>query len=162
MFTFVARPSRVRQALILLVGIGFVLLGAWLAGLITPAYPPGREWIGWASMAFFGPISLLHVRRLFETDDIVRIGPSGIWYRLWSDDTIPWNQITKVGGWQHRHQRSLLLSLVDPDRFPSTTFLGRMASANRALTGGDIPISVLGTDRSFDELMAAVAEYQRV
>jgi hypothetical protein len=34
-------------------------------------------------------------------------------------------------------------------------------SANRLLTGGDVALSLVGTDKSFDEAMEAIAEFRR-
>lgn len=159
--TFVAKPSIWRQLLLLAGALGFVVAGAWIAGLLGSDYPQGREWLGWVCMIFFGACLVGIGLRLFESDDVLRIGPSGIWYRHWSTDTIPWHQITKVGVWEHRGQRTVLLHLVDPSRFPSTTLAGKLAAANRALTGGDIAINIIGTDRSVDELLDAIGDYQQ-
>jgi hypothetical protein len=38
--------------------------------------------------------------------------------------------------------------------------LGALAGANRALTGGDISISLTGTDRKFAEALSAVERFR--
>lgn len=160
MYTFVAKPSPWRMALLFAVAIAFVVGGAWLAGLLGEEYPHGREWLGWLCIVFFGICGAIGARRMFDREDVLRMGPTGLWYRHWSDDLIPWREITSVGVWEYKRQRTILLNLVDPARFPSSTLLGRLAGANRALTGGDIAISLTGTDRTFDDAMAAIRAYR--
>lgn len=161
MFPFVAKPSISQNLQLLGAGAALILACAWLAGLLTTNYPTGREWIGWGGMGIFGLFTGIILVRAFDTQDMVRIGPSGIWYRDWSDDIIPWREITEVGVWRARGQKMILLSLVDPKRFPSSTLRGKAAAMDRALTGGDIAITLMGTDRSFDEAMAAIVEYRQ-
>lgn len=161
MFPFVARPSTSQNLQLLGAGVALILASAYLAGLLTADYPMGREWIGWGGMAIFGLFTGIILVRTFDGQDMLRIGPSGIWYRDWSDDIIPWREITAIGTWQVRGQKVILLSLVDPVRFPSSTLRGKAASMDRALTGGDIAITLMGTDRSFDEAMAAIEKYRQ-
>ena len=164
---FVARPAPVRIALLVAGSLGFVLLGAWLAGLLGPidlTGVRGAAWarpVGWLGMAFFGLTGVIGLRRLFEREDVLRIGQSGIWYRHWSNDLIPWPAIVGVSVWEHQRQKVVVLKLQDPARFPSSTLAGKLAAANRALTGGDISISLTGTDRSVDETLAAIALYDQ-
>lgn len=161
MFPFVAKPSMSQNLQLLGAGAALILACAWLAGLLTADYPMGREGIGWGGMAIFGFFNGIILVRTFDSQDMLRIGPSGIWYRDWSDAIIPWYEITDIGVWRARGQKMILLSLVDPMRFPSTTLRGKAASMDRALTGGDIAITLMGTDRSFEEAMAAIEEYRQ-
>ncbi len=63
--------------------------------------------------------------------------------------------------WQFGAKKAIVLQLDNPARFPSRTVLGKLAGANRAMTGGDISISLTGLDKSFDEAFAAIREFRR-
>jgi hypothetical protein len=160
-FEFVARPEPVRQALLTLGSAAFVLIGAWIAGLFGTAPPDAPQWAGWAGIVFFGLTGIVSARRMLDREDMVRIGAPGVWYRLWSDDVIPWSEIADVGVWEYRGQKTIVLKLQHPERFPSATMMGKFAAANRALTGGDVAIMMLGTDKSFDDAMQAIASCRR-
>ncbi len=93
--------------------------------------------------------------------EVVRISATGIYFKSWSEQTIPWSEVVDITIWEFRRQKSIVLHLRHPDRYPSTRLLGIMAGANRALTGGDIPISLTGTDGRFAEAMAVISYYRR-
>ncbi|MBD3732778.1 MAG: hypothetical protein IE934_08690 [Sphingopyxis sp.] len=122
---------------------------------------PGSEWIGWLCVAFFGLGGIVALRRMFDGGDVIRISTSGVYFKSWSEQTIPWSEIVDVTVWEFQRQKSIILHLRNPDRFPSTKLLGRVAGANRALTGGDIPVSLTGTDGSFEDAMTAIAHHRR-
>ncbi|MBL9070175.1 MAG: hypothetical protein JNM03_09305 [Sphingopyxis sp.] len=158
---FVARYSLWRMALLALAAVGFVFAGLLLAGTFGPPLRPGAEWIGWIGVVFFGACLLVIVRRMFDAAEIIRISGNGIYFKSWSDQTVPWSEITDVTIWEYQRQKTIILHLRRPDRFPSTKLLGKVSAANRALTGGDIPISLTGTDGKFADAMAAIAYYRR-
>lgn len=158
---FTARPSRWRLVLLLLAGVGFVVLGAWVAGLLGDPPKPGKEWAGWLGILFFSACVPILAMRLFDNDDQVRIDQRGIHSKQWSADIIPWSEISDVNVWQLRRERLIVLHLRDATLFPSTTLLGKLAAANRAMTGGDISISLAGTDGRFDDAIAAIGHYFR-
>lgn len=56
--------------------------------------------------------------------------------------------------------RTIIPHLRSPSLFPGKGAFGLMGRANRALTGGDIGISLSGTDRKFDEAMAAITKFR--
>jgi len=163
---FVAQHSRVRLALILLGAVGFVWAGLLFVGAFGPLTPASRRYspeffaiVGWLSLTFFGACAIVIAKRLIEGGEALRIGQTGISFAAWSDQTIPWSEITNISEWRFRGQRSIILHLRDPNRFPGRGILGFAANANRALTGGDVAISLTGTNRSFDEAVAAIARY---
>jgi hypothetical protein len=139
-----------------LAALGFVVLGLWAGGIFGEPPKPGREWLGWISASFFALMGAIGLRRLLNPTEQIRITSDGFCYRQWSDDTIPWREIVTVSVWRFKGQKSILLSLRDPGKFPSTTFLGKMAAANHALTGGDIALTLTGTDKSFEDAMSAI------
>jgi hypothetical protein len=163
---FVAQNSRVRLALFLLGAIVLVWGGLLLIGAFGPLRISNRHSpevmaaFGWFGIAFFGACAILIAKRLFEGGEALRIDRTGISFAAWSDQTIPWSEITDITEWSFRGQRSIILHLRDPARFPGKGVLGFAAKANRALTGGDVPISLTGTNRSFDEAVAAITRFR--
>ena len=138
----------------------FVGLGLWMAGAFGGSPVPFKIQVwGWVGVLLFGLCALMIIPRLTDIDDQVRISSIGIYSKHWSDQTIPWSEITDVSVWKFRQQKSLTLRLADPSRFPSTTMLGKFGRANRALTGGDVVISLAGTDGRFDDALAAIRHF---
>ncbi len=159
---FVAKPSKVRIALLLLGALAFVTAGLNMIGVFgTPPdshrYSPALiKFVGWASILFFGAAVPISIRMFFDTQDQLRFDAHGIYWKRWSAQTIPWSEITDIGVWEFKRQKSIILNLRDPARFPSTTMMGKLASANRALTGGDIALTLAGTDGRFETAMEVI------
>lgn len=164
---FVAYPSRPRIALLVLAAAAFVAAGLWAAGMfgIPPAssrYSPEIIFgIGWFAVIFFGLCGVSGLQKFFDTKEQLRIGSAGVRAASWSDQTIPWIEIIDVTTWSFRGQRAILLHLRNPALFPGRGVAARLASVNRTLTGGDIAISLTGTDRSFTEAMSAMSTIGR-
>lgn len=164
---FVAHQSRWRLALFLVGALTFVGGGLWMIGAFGPAPTSNRHSpevtsaVAWLAILFFGLCAVVIAKRLFEGGEALRIDRSGISFAAWSDQTIPWSEITDISEWSFRGQRSIILHLRDPGRFPGKGVLGFATRANRALTGGDVPISLTGTNRSFDDAVAAIARYRK-
>ena len=166
--SFVAYPSRWRRALLALLGLGFVTLGLWMVGSFGPVptssrYPYTETLIiGWACLIFFGLCTIAIVSKLFETGEQLRIDAEGIRYSQWSHTTIPWSEISDVARWSYRRSKFIVLHLRHPSSFPGKGLAAFMAGANRKLTGGDICISLAGTDRRYDEAMLAIDRYRKL
>ena len=168
MTDFVALPSRWRRILLTLGAVAFVVIGLWMVGTFGPAPLPPRSSletanaVGWLAIIFFGVCAVVGLKKVFETREQLRINADGIRYPHWSDSVIPWPQITDVTVWSYRGQKAAILHLRDPARFPGPGGVtGMLASASNKLTGGDVAISLTGTDRSFTDAMAAIAQYRR-
>lgn len=157
--TFEARNSRWRLALLLLGALAFVVVGFWMTGLFGTSPKPGREWIGWVCLLFFGFCAVIAVRRMFDDEVQFRVSGQGILARQWSDQTIPWSEITDVTVWIYRRQKSIVLHLRDPSKFPGKGLAGRLQAANRAMAGGDVAISLSGTNGRFDEAMQIIHQF---
>ena len=54
----------------------------------------------------------------------------------------------------------IVLQLRDPGRFPGRGLAAVLAKANRELTGGDISISLTGTDRTTEEALRAINQFR--
>lgn len=161
----VAYSSPWRMALLILGAILFVALGLWMVGLFGEV-PQSRRWspeiiwiIGWASILFFGAAAIFGIRRAFDRDIQLRVSDQGIYWKPWSADTIPWHEVRDVGVWEFRKQKTIILCLHHPERYPSRTLLGKLAGANRGFTGGDISISLSGMTKSFDDTFATIRRF---
>ena len=158
---FEANLSRFRVALMLAGAVGFVVAGLWLVGAFGP--PPSTSLkatvAGWAGIGFFGLCAIVLARRLFQAGVEIRVDSDGIYWRRWSDQTTPWNAIARISTGEIRRQRFVCLFLVDPRAFPSQGIAGKLAGANAAMGFGDIALSATGTDKSFDQLMAAIDQF---
>lgn len=160
MFEFVAKPSPFRLALMALGSLVFVNGGAWMGGWLGADHPQAPAWLPWAAIGFFGLAFVVLVKRMFDKDDMVRIGAGGIWIRqVANGQAIPWSEIAAIGVWEHKRQRFFLLQLHHPERFPAQGLSAMLASANRSMTGADLSFSLTGTDRSFDEAMETLRRY---
>lgn len=163
---FVAYPSRWRIALLILVTIGFVSMGFWAVGAFGPppvserASPAASKAIGWLSIAFFGGCGLVLLKAFFDKRERLRINATGIHWTAWSEEMIPWSEILDVTTWQYKFQKMILLHLRDAERFPSASPLAKLSGASRALTGGDIAISLSGMNRSYNEAMEAISRFR--
>lgn len=160
---FEARYSIWRLSLLALGAVAFVIGGMWIVGVFGPDHPRGMiaAIVGWASIAFFGACAIVILQRLFDRRVIIRIDASGVRNLGWSGDTILWRDIADVHALQIQRQEMLGLELRDRALYPSRSILGRLAGANRAMTGIDaIWLSVTGMNRSFGELADAVARFR--
>jgi hypothetical protein len=92
----------------------------------------------------------------------VRIDGSGVYWRRWGDDPIPFAAIADAWPLTISGQQMLCLALKEPERYPAKSALLRStAKANRALGAGDVAISMTGLDRSPEELFAAYRDWSR-
>jgi hypothetical protein len=148
-----------RTGLLLLAALGFVALGLFFVGAFGPVPRPGQEWVGWTSIPFFGLCFVVGLPRLFDRRDQIVIDGSGIQWCQWSEATIPWSAIRAIEKREIRRQKFLCLHLEDPGRFPPSTMTGRLGGANRILGFGDIALATTGTNRGFDDLVAAIVRH---
>lgn len=159
---FVAETSKTRVALMMLGSIAFVAGGAWMVtrfaddlarlpfGIVVPV-----PWIGWAAIVFFGLAGIAWSRQFFSGGPVIEISPEGLYYRRWSEATIPWDAFERAAIGEIHRQRMLTFWLRNPADYSSTTLQGRTAGANKAMGFGDISLSAIGLNRSFDEIVAA-------
>lgn len=163
---FVAYPSRIKIAVLVLGCVGFVALGVWFTGLLVPPPGTGRYstevvvLVGWVTILLFLGAGVVWVKRLFERREQLRISQMGIQAARWSDATIPWSEITDVTTWTGHGQTVIVLHLQDPARFPGRGLAAATAAANRSFTGGDISISLAGTDRTAIDALSAIEQFR--
>lgn len=163
---FVAHTSRWRTALVLAGSLGFVVIGVWMVGVIGPvpvsrrAGPLMTVFFGWIGILLFGMCAAVLAKRWWKNAERLRISRSGIRLTEWSDQTISWDEIYDVAEWRSKSTKFIILHLRDPSRFRGNGLAGLTGRANRTLTGGDVSITLSGTDRKFDEAMAAIATFR--
>ncbi|MEP3226543.1 MAG: STM3941 family protein [Parasphingorhabdus sp.] len=163
---FVANTSRSQTILLSMAAIAFVILGAWMVGAFgaipgSTRYSPVLIYaIGWICIIFFSLCAVAWTKKLFDDSEQLRIGATGIRWKKWSGQLIPWTEISNVTEWSYQRQRFIILDLRNPDMFPSEGLLAWLAKANQRLTGGDIALSLTGTNRNLDEAMAAIDRFR--
>jgi hypothetical protein len=157
---FIAHYLLWKLLAMLCLALGFVATSAWIVGFWGVSLGPGIGWVGWIGMVFFGLCALAIAKRVFERDEQLRICDHGIRFKSWSNDTVPWSEIEYISTWSTHGQSSILLHLKDRSLFPSTKILGKLTDLNRAMTGGDIPIQLTGTNKSFEEALAAIENFR--
>ncbi|HST36597.1 MAG TPA: STM3941 family protein [Allosphingosinicella sp.] len=156
---FVARKSIWRLGLIVGGALLFVVAGLWVAGLFGQPPRPGREWLGWLCVVFFGLCALVGLRRLAGQSEQIVIDEHGVLFRQWSRETIPWSAILAYAHRSVRAQEFICLELEDPARFPRSTAGGFLLGLNTLLGYGDVALNVGGTDRGFRELAEAFSRH---
>jgi hypothetical protein len=145
---FEARVSPKRVLVQLAASLMFIAMGALMVfGAGVPA--------GWLVMAGFAIWFLVVLPRLFQTGLDLRVDAEGIWSRRWPDRTIRWCAIRQLRVLDVENTRSIWIYLVDPVAMPS----GKLSAVRRAAGGGDLAINLNGTDRDFDDLLAAVRHF---
>jgi hypothetical protein len=154
---FEAKASRWRVLLLLAGALGFVAVSIWLLQLDPPTTK--RTLVAWAGIILFGAFFLIGLPRLFQQGVVLRIDAHGVWWRQWSDQTIPWSAIERISVGKIQRQRFACLFLSDPQAFPSTTLQGKLARTNKAMGFGDVALNTSGTDQSFDAMMTAITQF---
>lgn len=165
---FVANLSPWRILLFASGALVFVIGGLWLAGAFGE--PPassrysegGRTAIGWLCAGFFGLVSLAITKQLFGSAERVVVNAKGIRAVQWSDELIPWAEITGIGTWKHRANSFIILVLKNPEKYPGRGINNWLRSIERLYTGGDVWINLIGTDKNLDEALMAIEHFRPV
>lgn len=152
MTAFEARVSPKRVLVQLGACLMFIAMGALM---VFDIGVPG----GWLVIAGFAIWFLIVLPRLFRTGLDLRVDAAGIWSLRWSARTIPWSAIRQLRVLDVENTRSIWIYLTDPAAFPQTGLRGKASAARRAAGGGDLAINLNGTDREFDDLVAAVRRF---
>lgn len=156
---FEARPSRGKLIAMLAGALLFVAISLFI--ILNPDMIERRRWAipaAYVGLPFFLLCAGLFGRMLFSGAVQVRVDANGIYWRRWQDMPIPFSEIERAWHYALMGQSTLCLALRQPDRYPSkSAVLRASAKANKRMGAGDVAISMNGLDRSFDELMDAVA-----
>ena len=176
---FVARTQPLKVVLGIVIALGFVAIGVWMTGILDkPVTPPSAygtdltiyplpayssrypDWLvismGWVCIFLFGGMAVLGAIRLTNPADHLRINRMGITVPSYTDKPIAWSDIADISTWSHRGQKSLVIKLRDPSRFPRKSLHRILDSLNRGLTGGDIGLSMTGTNCTLKQTLDAI------
>ncbi len=118
--------------------------------------------MGGVGITFFGPCAVVLLKRSFNSGVVLRIDEAGVWAKGVPNAPIPWSEILETHDYAASGQRMLGIEPRDPSRYRAQGLVGRLAGANRALTGVDaVWLTTTGTDRTHAELVEAVARHRR-
>lgn len=180
---FVARTQPFKLVLGMLIAFGFVAIGVMMTGILDkPAIPsvavntdmmiyplPAAssrypDWlivtVGWICIVFFGGLSIIGAIRLTNPADHLRINRMGVTVPSYTDRLITWAEISDITTWSHRGQKSLVIKLRDPTRFERKPWRRAIDNLNRGLTGGDIGLSLTGTNRTLKQALDAIETFR--
>lgn len=103
---------------------------------------------------------MVFVMRLLGKDVIMRIDEQGVdWKRV--SRPIPWSEIVSSKLVRVNRVPMLCITLKDPKAYPLKGAFARMAAVgDRALGFGAMGLNVANTDRSFNDMLAAIRHYR--
>ncbi|MHC3128297.1 hypothetical protein OB03_13875 [Brevundimonas sp. GN22] len=181
MEAFVARTQPLRIIAGIIIALVFAGIGLWMTGIFdkpvslppvidmvfhpTP-HRPSRfpDWLikstGWISLVLSGGIALVGATRITNPTEHLRIDRMGILVPSFTERPIPWDQIEHIGTWSHHGQKSLVIKLRDPSRYPRAPWKRMLDSLNSELSGGEIGLSMLGTDRTLGQALDAIETFR--
>lgn len=157
---FIAEASPLRSMLLAAGAALFVLGCLWGLGFLGPVERPMSPLLGWSGIVFFSLCFLVAVPRILRTGPAVRIDSTGLWWRDWSDRTIPWTEVEAVWPAEIKRQKLLCLRLRHPEEYPPRGFFALTAKANRNMGFGDVAVALSGTDGTFDDMVDAVRRFR--
>ncbi len=150
-----ARVSLRRMLWRLLLALGFVVLGVWIA----MAGGAVERLSGGVIVLMFGGFAAVMLAVLRRRGSVaIEVSPKGLWWRQWSDHPIAWADVQRAEVRRQHRQRYLCLWLDTPARWRSPATAKGVALSKR-MGFGDVALHALGTDRTFDDLVDAVATY---
>lgn len=165
---FIALTSRWRTALLVICSLCFVAGGIWMAGWFGPVPVSVRSgpfitiFLGWVSILFFGTCAAVLTKAWWTKPERLRINQSGVELAGWCHGPIPWAEIADVSEWRYRGDRQIILRLRDPSKFSKNGLSQLAGRASRILIGGEVAITLLGTDRNFDDAWSAIKAFRGV
>lgn len=158
-----ASYSKPKLVLYALMSAVFVLIGFWI--LQDPDPDAKALFSAWVGIGFFGPCTVVFVRRLRKTREILRVDGMGVLDRRVTDRTIPWSAIARITERQVRHQvifnlhlTGYLSDFVDSNWQRFTQSLNGLFGLGR----NTISITANGLTVSADELRAALAAHHPI
>ncbi|QYJ06236.1 STM3941 family protein [Qipengyuania flava] len=164
---FVARYSRWRLCLLLLLSLGFVVGGLWMLevfgelGEPSPRRPFGTlpraayPYVGALNVAFFGWAAIIALRRIFLRQDAVRISASGIWTGQHYSRAFAWDEVTTI----NPAPPIIRFEVTEGVRKGLPVWLRAYGAINRSLMGSSFAISLGSLDANKDEMIDAIVRY---
>jgi hypothetical protein len=145
----------------------FVLIGVGMAsGVIHDDRKDGTfiQFIGYASIVFFGAVGVVWCRRLFRGDrPVVIVSPQGFYDERIASAIIPWAAIRQIGVASIKGQRFIVLD-VAPDveaRLPLTWITKWSRGANRGMGVDGLCVVATGLTVTHAQLLEAIGHAWR-
>ena len=148
-----------------MLSLGLAALCLWGTEAIAPPAPQSSGdgfWVTffWLGTFGFACCALILAGRLFDSRDQIVVDHRGILWRRRSDDPIPWQAISGIEVKSTQSIPFLCLWLRDPEAYRASGPAGWSDRLNRLMGFGDVSLTTIGLDRSFDELVDAVSRHQ--
>ena len=159
MDTLVIANSRWRYLLLLLVALGLVGGGVFIAVKAS-----GARWIGRANILFFGACAALFIRQLFDSRPRLKIDERGINDRTLGVGLIPWSEITNAYVKSMQGNDFICLAVRDPNRWIGGLSPAQMVmlKANKALGFSELNIHLTGTNVRTQEIHELILKLSAV
>jgi hypothetical protein len=160
--------SRGKLVLLVLIAVGFVLLGLWLFQMSDAELLPNHDpifvrAIALSCIVFFGACGLVGARKLFDRRPGLQFTSAGVIDNSSgvSAGLIPWSEITGLGVFQFRRSRSIVIKVTDPQKYAAAGGLLRrpLNQANIKLCGSPVVVTSSTLKIGFDELYALFEAY---
>ena len=144
--------------------VALSVLGFFVNGVIPSAsttnhgaYPVA----GWIIVACCWGMAGFFVFRALDKQPQLRIDANGIWYRGYSGDTIPWEEIVSCQVMRVYNQRIVQLNLRNPEAWPSSNrFTRATAGMNKAMGFGGMGIAATNLSGGPDGVLKAIEHYR--
>jgi hypothetical protein len=139
--------------------------GIWATVVVIGSRPDFAPLIGMAALMFFVMSTGFTANyRLAVKIPAIRIDDDGIMVRHWSDDPVPWSNISRVWETSMAMSRFANLLLIDPARNPARSLFfryGRWVRRKSPMANvyglGDVTITTDGTDGNFNDMMTVIS-----
>lgn len=175
---FVAQSQPFKSILMIIGCLFFIVMGFWMSGLAgyllaangmiiadaTSSSARFPVWLvkptGWVSLIFFTACAIGWTKRLFSNEAHIRINATGIAVPSKINRHIYWNEISHIKTWSGNGQTMMVFKLHDPSILQNAFWRQPLDNANRKFIGGDLVVSMTGTNRTIDQALQAIAYYQ--
>ena len=146
-----------RSVLLILLCVGFLAVGGWMAGDPVPDKPEVKLW-GWGFVFVFGLGVPFSVREALRRGPRLVVSDAGIEDRASNLGLIPWSEIADIQVAELDKIQYLMLRMRDPDtweaqRPASSRLLGKL---DRAIGLKGIPITISGLNMRADDIAREV------
>lgn len=155
---FTAYSSRLQLIVVTAGMLPIVVIGAMSLPLL-PGAPLAARLIGLVILAPVVTWLMINMRLVFFQKPVIEIDGDGLLWRRWSRKRIGWDAVRSWQVKRHMGVEFVTLWLHDPSEHRSTTVHRLLTPGNRWLGMGDVTLNAGGTNRSFDDLAAAIGRY---
>ena len=168
----VVPASRVKTAILVMIGAAFVALGVWFLSrdasdiasrdhFNSPAFILG---LGIVMVVFFGACVVVAFWRLISSKPSLELGSEGVRiFGISSTIFVPWREVDGLSVYEIHRTKMLVLHLTDPEKYiESGSRLRRsLARANFELCGSPIAIASSTVKMGFGEMQSLFETYLR-